>query len=193
MDTKIKLLVDTFGKDKFKLKEPLVDYTELKVGGPAEAFFVAVTQQELIRLVGMCQQLKLPCLVFGSGSKMMISDHGFSGLVIKNRTRNIKIISIKGKVSKGGIGVDEALVEVESGVSMNSLVEFLDSQGLRSGEFVSLPGTVGGNLFINKSLQDKTEKVVVLNKNLRVEQILVGTLNLNKQIILSVILKIKAK
>src|SRR3989344_443198 len=117
MDSKFKLIVDYFGKDRFKFNESLKEYTALSSGGKADIFFIAFTISELIKIVGMCRQLKLPFFIFGIGSKIMISDAGFPGLVIKNRTKNITTISVKGKVSKVGIGVEEALIEVDSGVS----------------------------------------------------------------------------
>ena len=94
MDSRFKLLVDTFGKDKFKFNEPLAPFTTLKIGGPAKLFFIVFSINEIIKLVNFCRQLKLPFLLFGTGSKVLISDKGFEGLVIKNRTRNLKVLSI---------------------------------------------------------------------------------------------------
>lgn len=192
MDNKIKLITDSFGKEKFKFNEPIKEHTALGVGGPAKLFFVAITPREITRIVIEARKLKIPFLIFGTGSKMMISDYGFDGLVIKNRTKNLSIVGVKGKVSKSGVGVDEVLVEVESGVSINKLVDFLKHQGLRSDEFSNLPGTIGGGLLLNKFLQDKTQSVKVLNEVDEEEDITSDQLNLRKHIILSVIFKFKS-
>src|SRR3989344_8075025 len=143
MDNKFKLIIDSFEKDRFKSNELLKDYTALGIGGPAKLFFIAFTARELVKIISMCRQLHLPYFLFSTGSKIMISDSGFDGLVIKNRTKNISTVSVKGKVTKFGIGIDEALIEVESGVSIKRFVEYLDSQGLESLEFVSIPGSIG--------------------------------------------------
>jgi len=193
MDSRFKLLVDTFGKDKFKFNEPLAPFTTLKIGGPAKLFFIVFSINEIIKLVNFCRQLKLPFLLFGTGSKVLISDKGFEGLVIKNRTRNLKVLSIKGKVSKTGIGVEEALIEAESGVSMINFADFLRGQGLAYKEFEDTAGSIGGNLFLNFNLQEKTENIKVLNMDLKVVTISIRDLNLNKYIILSATFKIKAK
>lgn len=193
MQNKLKLIVDTFGADKFKFNEPLSDITTLKIGGPAKLLFIAFTENEIIKLVSFCRQLKVPFLVFGTGTKMMISDKGFDGVVIKNRTRNIKIASIKGKVSKIGIGVDEVMIEVESGVSMSSFIDFLKAQGLLYDEFVSIPGSIGGNLFLNQTLQSKAQKIKILDLNGKIDSIKPYEVSLSKHIILSTVLKIKAK
>lgn len=193
MDSKLKIIVHSLGNNLFKYGENLADHTALKVGGPAKLFFVATNQREIIRVVDFCRQLKIPFLLFGTGSKMAIADSGFEGLVIKNRSQATKVVSIKGKVSKFGIGVEEAIVEVDSGVSLNSFVEFLDKQGLKSESFTGLPGSIGGNLFINAALQSYCEKIKILTPSSKIENISVRSLRLGRDIILSAIFKIKAK
>src|SRR3989344_5024719 len=159
MDSKFKLIVDSFGKDRFKFNEPLKNYTALGIGGPAQLFFIAFTDRELIKIISMCRELKLPYFLFGTGSKIMISDAGFAGLVIKNRTKDIQTISVKGKVTKFGIGVEEAIVEVSSGVSIKKWIEYLDSQGLETADFASIPGSIGGSLFVSRFLQNRTKSI----------------------------------
>lgn len=193
MDSKYKLIVDSFGKDRFKFNEPLKDYTASGVGGPAKVFFIAFISQELVKIVGMCRQLKLPYFLFGTGSKIMISDAGFNGLIIKNRTKNMQTLSVKGKITKFGIGVDEAFVEVDSGVSIKKWVEYLDSQGLESIEFVNLPGSIGGNLFLSRFLQNRVKSIKVLDLKSQIQQINTDTLSPKGHIIISAVFKIKAK
>ena len=193
MDNKLKLITDAFGKEKFKFNEPVANHTALKVGGPAGLFFVAVAPREIIRIITEARKLKLPLLIFGTGSKMMVSDHGFNGLVVKNRTKNIAVVGVKGKVSKMGVGVEEAFVEVDSGVSINSLTEFLDKQGLQSEDLSDIPGSVGGNLFINANLQNKCKNIKVITQDSEIEEIKAEELSLRKQIILSVVFKFKSK
>lgn len=192
MDEKIKLIADSFGRDKVKLDENLSQYTALKVGGKVKLFFVAFTTQEIIRMVQLANQLKVPVFIFGSGSKMIISDDGFEGVVIKNRTQNISVVGVKGKVTKLGIGVAEALLDIDAGVSIKKCSEFLTKQGLESGEIESIPGTIGGNLFINPSLRRKVQKIMVISEG-EIEEIKVDELSLRKHIVLSAIFKFKAK
>lgn len=193
MDNKFKLIVDSFGKDRFKFSEPLKDYTALSSGGKADIFFIAFTNSELIKIVEMCRQLRIPIFIFGTGSKIIISDIGFPGLVIKNRTKNITTISVKGKVSKFGIGVEEALVEVDSGVSMNKFSQYLDGQGLDSSTFNLIPGSIGGNLFYNRFLQLSVKSIKVLDQQSQIDEILTESLNPRKDIILSAVFKVSAK
>lgn len=193
MDNRIKLIVDSFGRDRFKFNEPIMDYTALKIGGPSKVFFIAFSETELVRIISLCRQLKMPYFLFGTGSKIAISDLGFDGVVIKNRTKNIQTVSVKGKVTKFGIGVEEALIEAEGGVSMSKWIEYLNSQGLESAEFVNIPGSIGGNLFFSRFLQNRTKSIKVLDCESEIEKISVGSLRPKNHIILSAVFKIKAK
>ena len=190
---KFKLIVDSFGSDRFKFDEPIKEYTSLGIGGNAKLFFIAFTTRELIKIIKMCRELKLPYFLFGTGSKIMISDLGFDGLVIKNRTKNIQIVSVKGKVSKFGIGIEEALVEAESGVSMKKFSEVLDAQGLQSTSFADFPGSIGGNLLINNFLQRSAKSIKVLDLRSDTYDLEPKELSFKKHVILSSIFRIKAK
>ncbi|MDP3973655.1 MAG: FAD-binding protein [Candidatus Daviesbacteria bacterium] len=188
-----KLIIDTLGKERFKFDEPISDHAASNIGGKAKVFFIVFSVWEISKIVDMCQTLKLPFFIFGTGSKIMISDQGLDCLVIKNRTRKIEIISVKGRVSKIGIGVEEALVEVESGVSINRFIEFLDSQNLKSDDLGRISGSIGGNLFINKILQNMVKSIKVLDLNSRILEIGAKDLSLRKHIILSAVFQIKSK
>ena len=192
MENKFKLIIDSFGKDRFKFDESLKDYTALGVGGKAKLFFVAFSAQELVKIIDMSRQLNLPYFLFGSGSKIMISDQGFDGLVIKNRTKNIQTVSVKGKVTKHGLGISEALIEVESGVSINMFIQVLQSQGLSTQGFSLMQGSIGGNLFFSKLLQSMIKSIKVLDLNSQIDEIAVESLSPKKHVILSAVFRIKA-
>lgn len=193
MDNKYKLIVDSFGKEKFKFNESLKNYTALQVGGPARVFFIAFTTNELVKVIKMCRELKLPFFIFGTGSKIMISDAGFAGLVIKNRTKSIQTVSVKGKVTKFGIGVEEALVEVESGVSITKLCEYLTNNNLSTSQIEGIPGSIGGNLFLNRFLQRLTKSIKVLDSDSEIGEIRAEELNFKRHITLSAVFKVKAQ
>ena len=191
MDEKAKLLADSFGSDKVKLNEPISAHTVLHLGGPAKLFFVATHVQEIIRMAELAKSLKIPVIVFGTGSKMIISDKGFDGVIIKNRTAGIIIVGVKVKVSKEGIGVSEATVEVESGVSTSKLIEFLKKQGLNTDLLTSVTGSLGGNLFLTKALLDQTQKIKIIDETGEIAEIEKEDLSLQKHIILSAVLKFR--
>jgi UDP-N-acetylmuramate dehydrogenase len=193
MENKLKLIADSLGSDRVKFDEPIKDHTASRLGGPASLFLVAATTTEIKRIIGLVRQLKLPILVFGSGSKMAISDQGFKGVVLKNRTQNISVVGVKGKVSKVGIGVSEAIIEADSGVTIAKLVEFLNKQNLSTELIKDIPGTVGGNVSFNKALQELVQKIKIINQIGEIEDIEKEELDFRNQIILSVVFKFRPK
>ena len=48
MDSRIKLIVDSFGFDRFKFNQPLKDYSNSYIEGLAKVFFIAFTEIELM-------------------------------------------------------------------------------------------------------------------------------------------------
>jgi len=130
--------------------EPLKKHTYFKIGGPAKLFFEAKSVDELKLAVSFAFENKLPYIVLGAGANVLVSDKGFDGLVIKNSANGIKLVGIKGTISKSGRGVKNALVWTGSGTLMNQLARFTIDQGLEGLEFLlSVPGTVGGGIKIN--------------------------------------------
>ncbi len=191
MEDKLKLIADSLGRDRVKLDEPMSEHTALRVGGKAGLFFIAFYQREILKVIEMARDLQVPLFIFGTGSKMMIAEGGFEGVVVKNRTKNVQIVGVKGKVSKGGVGVDEALVEVDSGLSIAGLVEFLEKHGLSDNQLSGLSGSIGGNLFINRTLIEKVQGIKVVEEG-EIEEIKAPELSLRKHIVLSAVFKFKA-
>ena len=117
------LFKDKLG-DKVKTNEPLARYTTLKIGGPAEYFYVASTTSEVLKAVSTAKTAKIRFLILGGGSNVVISDRGIKGLVVRNESRNIAVVKRIGKVAKGKMNVSQALVEVDAGVLINHLLRF---------------------------------------------------------------------
>lgn len=139
-------LIEKLGSLRVRRDEPLSAHTTFKIGGPADLFFVVYRQEDLIEAVQACWDLEIPYFILGKGSNILVSDKGFRGLVIKNRTGGIRILRYRGKVGRGG----DVLIEVESGVSLNRLVRWTIEEGLAGLElFLSIPGTVGGAVRMN--------------------------------------------
>lgn len=163
MTINYQLLESILGDNRIKYNVDLSEH--LKAGGSAEAFFIATDIRELIKAVEVCRELKIGFLVIGQGTKVAVAEGGFRGLVIKNRSDNLKVFGIKGKVSKDGIGVEEALIEADSGVSLIRLSEFANLQGLGGlEELMRCVGTVGGSIYINQPIRKKCTQIKVLNR-----------------------------
>lgn len=193
MEEKINLIASQLGEIRVKKNINLSDYLESKFVSDANAIFLATSTQELIKVINLCKELKLDYLLIGSGSKIVISNNYFKGLVIKNRSHNLKIFGVKGKVSRAGIGIREAFIEADSGVILSELSIFSIKQGLGGFENLStMKGTVGGSILSNFLLRENTTSIKILDK-LGLETVK----NLNKitakDVILKVIFHLKAK
>lgn len=130
--------------------EPLSAHTYFKIGGPAKLFFEAKNLEDLKLAITTAKGSKIPFVILGGGANVLVSDKGFSGLVIKNRADGIKLVGLKGTIGKTGTGIQNALVWAASGTPMNQLARFTIDQGLEGLEFLlSVPGTVGGGIKIN--------------------------------------------
>ncbi|MBI5466579.1 MAG: UDP-N-acetylmuramate dehydrogenase [Candidatus Kerfeldbacteria bacterium] len=131
-------LQNNLGKS-LKVNEPLSRHTNFKIGGPAKYFFTAKTTEELVHAIQVADELKLPLLILGGGSNVLVSDNGFAGLAVM--VKNGKY-SIKGQV-----------VTAEAGVSLGFLVQKVAAAGLTGFEpLVAVPGTVGGAIFGNAGI-----------------------------------------
>lgn len=166
MEDRLKLLISALGEDRVKQNTDISEHLHTRLGVAAEAFYIATSSRELVRVIKLCQELKIPYLVIGLGSKIALPALGTCGLIIKNRSDHAKIFGIKGKVSRDGLRLEEAIIEVGSGMSLTRLCQYAGTQGLGGLEDLDgVPGTIGGSIRINPVLQDKVSQVEVLNKD----------------------------
>jgi UDP-N-acetylmuramate dehydrogenase len=149
-------ITQSLGSDKLKLNEPLSYHTYFQIGGPADLLYEAKTADELISAVQSAILYKVPYLIIGGGSNILVTDAGFRGLVIKNKTSGIQLKGFAGGVDKGRLDLKEAIVQADSGVPTNLLIRYTLDQGLAGLEdMLGLPGTVGGAVYNNSHHLDK--------------------------------------
>ena len=91
-DKIIQKIITQLPASQLKFNEPLAPYTTLKIGGPADLFFVTNTEEELIKAVKLAQELQIDWIILGWGSNVLISDKGFRGLVIRNQSKDIETL-----------------------------------------------------------------------------------------------------
>jgi UDP-N-acetylmuramate dehydrogenase len=149
-----------------KKDEILAPYTSFKIGGPAKYFFVAKSNKEIIKAVEIARQQNINLFILGSGSNVLVADHGFDGLVIKMESDNIFF--------------NNEIVKAESGIKLQKMIREIITRNLTGLEFlIGIPGTVGGgvagnvgtpNEWINKNLikvevLDADSKLVIIPKS----------------------------
>jgi UDP-N-acetylmuramate dehydrogenase len=69
--------------ERVRTRFPLAPLTTFRVGGPAALFLEAESDGDLAVIGRAANETGLPVLVLGKGSNVLVSDEGFSGLVLR--------------------------------------------------------------------------------------------------------------
>lgn len=159
--------------NSFVLKRniPLKTLTTFGVGGYARYLVETKNKKDIEGVVNFAKEKKLPIFVIGGGSDILVSDKGFSGVVVKYA--GDKVVYKK----EGNTGV---LVTAESGKVWDELVADSVKENLQGIECLSgIPGKVGAapiqnigaygqeikDVFVNLTAYDsKKMKFVTLDK-----------------------------
>lgn len=128
--------------DRVRFDEPLASSTSWRIGGPADAFVTAQTQEELAALMRFCLRRKLPWFVIGSGSNVLVGDGGMRGIVLRLSGEFAAVT-----VQPNGDGI---CVEAGASAAMATVTAKAASAGAAGiGSLSGIPGTVGGSLRMN--------------------------------------------
>lgn len=124
-----------------KTDEPLFRHTTFGVGGPADVYVIARTEDELRLSYATARKHGRPVFIFGSGSNVLIGDGGVRGVTIENRTTHVD------GPSRNGTGFK---VRVASGMSFATLSRRMASAGFAGVEWAcGIPGSLGGAVVSN--------------------------------------------
>ncbi len=138
----IKWLASHFGGN-VKFNEPMSRHTSLRVGGPAEAFVIPENIEALKGLIKWSWQKKIPYLIVGDGTNLLVKDSGINGIVVV-LTKCLKTIT------QTGTGTDGVIVTAMAGARLRNLCSFALERGLEGINFaVGIPGTIGGGIMMN--------------------------------------------
>ncbi|GAB6098609.1 UDP-N-acetylmuramate dehydrogenase [Halanaerocella petrolearia] len=139
-----------------KFNHFLKEHTTFKVGGPTDIFAVPYTITALQKLLKNTYKQELDIFILGAGSNIIVSDQGFSGLVISTT-----------KLNK--IEVAETKLIAQTGIALTDLADKALETNLTGLEFASgIPGSLGGALYMNAGayggeIKDVVTKVTCLN------------------------------
>jgi UDP-N-acetylmuramate dehydrogenase len=113
----------------------LAPFTTLAIGGPARFFARATTAEDVAAAVRFADERRLSLFVLGGGSNLVVSDHGWNGLVLQIALDGIATHEDRGRT----------LLDAGAGVFWDEFVALAVSQNLAGVECLSgIPGTVGG-------------------------------------------------
>lgn len=124
---------------ELRREEPLSAHTTMKVGGPAEWFYLPETPPQAAALHAELTRGPLPLRIIGAGSNLVVVDEGVRAAVISTRALSSEPELIEG-----------TRVRVGAGQPVPGLVRWAASRGLAGLEFAEgIPAQVGGGIRMN--------------------------------------------
>ncbi|MFA7319680.1 MAG: FAD-binding protein [Parcubacteria group bacterium] len=109
----------------------LAPFTTFKIGGPAKFFVEVAAEEELLEALNYAKENNLEIFVLGGGSNILVSDEGFSGLVIRIQATSYKI--------------QDTNLECGAGLLLSEAVRLARENSLSGLEWAAgIPGAVGG-------------------------------------------------
>ncbi len=179
---------------EYKADVPMSEHTSFKIGGNADYFVTVKNTDELKAVISLCRECKMPYMLIGNGSNLLISDNGIKGVVIRLEGE-FKEITINGDTIVAG-----------AGASLTKLCLDAWKASLTGLEFgYGIPGSVGGAAYMNAGAYGGEMKDIIvscthLDPELNVGEFTLSELDLSyrqstymkgEYIILSVTLKLQ--
>lgn len=145
-----------------RFNEPMSRHTSLRIGGQADIAIFPTESfiSETIEILTLC---KLPYIVVGGGTNILVKDSGIGGAVIFTTKMN----SIEHRTQN----TDEVNILVQSGCSLQGVVNLCSERGFSGIEgLAGIPGTIGGAIAGNAGsfgceIKDATESIRLLTDN----------------------------
>ena len=135
-------LIKKFGTNVC-FNEPMARHTSLRVGGPAEAFIAPDSFERLVELVEWSFKKKIPYVIVGHGTNLLVKDSGIKGLVIV-------LMDCLCTIERKEDEKEGVMVTAMAGARIQSLCSYALANGLKGMNFaLGIPGTVGGGIMMN--------------------------------------------
>ena len=147
------------GEDAVQTAEPMKNHTTFRVGGPADYFVAPHTEEEIRKIVALCEEKEIPWFVTGNGSNLVVSDEGYHGVIL-SVYKNFQ-----------GIEVERNRIRAKAGSMLVSISQAAREAGLSGMEFASgIPGTLGGGVRMNAGAYGGEMKDVLTSVRVMTEE-----------------------
>ena len=118
---------------------PMSEHTTFKIGGAADVLIFPSNISEVVAVIKLVNEFKLPRTILGNGSNVLVLDKGIRGVVIKFSDKFF-----------GNIKVDGEKISACAGAKLKDVSNFAAENSLTGLEFaVGIPGSIGGAIFMN--------------------------------------------
>jgi UDP-N-acetylmuramate dehydrogenase len=119
---------------------PSAALTTYRVGGPLAARVLVENEDQLLRVAGVVGADRVPVLVIGRGSNLLVAEAGFAGVAL----------SLAGDFEQLDVDTRAARVNAGGAVALPVLARRAAAAGVGGVEFyVGIPGSVGGAVRMN--------------------------------------------
>ena len=141
-------------EENINLHEPMAGHTTFRIGGPADCLLQLENEEQLKNILRYLNAVEEPRFVLGNGSNLLVSDHGYRGVILQ----------IGQKMSH--IQVEGNRIIAQAGALLSQVAKTALEHGLTGLEFASgIPGTVGGGVVMNAGAYDGELSQVVTQVN----------------------------
>ncbi len=139
-------------ESKIQENELMSKHTSFKVGGMADIFINARTEQDIKNTLGYAKQHNIPLTVIGNGSNLLVKDGGIRGIVLRIDLQDFDIKQID----------NEYIVTVGAGVKNGFVAQKLLIEEIEGFEFAAgIPGSIGGAIRMNAGAHGGEMKDIV--------------------------------
>lgn len=136
-------------RGKLSANVPLAPYTWLRVGGPAEVFFIPKDEADLAHFLSSTPP-DIPVQVLGVASNTLVRDGGVKGVTIRLGPSFAKVETKGLRVIAGAAALDNKVAKAAAKAGIAGL-EF----------YAGIPGTIGGALRMNAGCYGSETKDVL--------------------------------
>ena len=147
------------GNERVRFEERMCDHTTFRIGGPAEVFVMPESYEQIAWVIRQCRQEAIPYFILGNGSNLLVSDHGYRGVIIQ-LDRNLGEITVNGMEIRAAAG---ALLSTIAATARRASLSGFEFAG-------GIPGTLGGAVTMNAGayggeMKDVLKEVTVMNQD----------------------------
>lgn len=130
-------LVEVCGTGLVSKDEPMSRHTLTKMGGKADVFVTPETYEQVAEILEVQREFKVPFILLGNGSNLIVRDGGIRGLVMHFKHLSSVTVEDEKVIAQGGADIKEA--------SYTALDYELTGLEFACG----IPGTIGGAMVMN--------------------------------------------
>ena len=130
---------------------PMSEHTTFKIGGAADVLIFPSNIDEVAAVVKLTNAFKIPYVILGNGSNVLVLDRGIRGAVIKFSDKFFSKIRVE----------DERII-ADAGATLKVVSNFAAEKSLSGLEFaVGIPGSIGSAIYMNAGAYGGEMKNVV--------------------------------